>query len=382
MNKGVSQRAAGLSNSMTSKTTKTALGLMSGTSLDGIDAALIETDGRDSVRAGPATTVAYEAGFRRRLRALLSGEGEADEIERELTLLHAEAVHRLLDVAGLAAVGVDVVGFHGQTILHDPARRRTWQIGDGDLLARETGIPVVDDFRSADVAAGGQGAPLAPLYHAALSAGLDRPLAVLNLGGVGNVTWIGEGEGNLLAFDTGPANALLDDWVTRKTGASHDADGGLAKKGKVAREVLTALLDHPYFDAPPPKSLDRNAFDPAPVAGLTPEDGAATLLAFTVEAVARALAWLPAPPRHWLVTGGGRRNPVLMRALAERLETPVERVETVSWDGDALEAQAFAYLAVRSLEGWPLSLPGTTGVAEPVTGGRYHAASREGRQPA
>jgi anhydro-N-acetylmuramic acid kinase len=366
---------------MTATNTKTALGLMSGTSLDGVDAALIETDGLSFVRPGLATTISYPGDFRERLRKLLDGEGKVASIERELTLLHAEAVRQLLDYASISAEQVDVIGFHGQTLLHDPEHRRTWQIGDGGLLAKATRIPVVNDFRSADVAAGGQGAPLAPLYHAALSAEFARPLAVLNLGGVGNVTWIGEGEGKILAFDTGPANALLDDWVARKTGASHDTDGGLAKMGKIDPAALETLLDHPYFAAPPPKSLDRNAFDPDPVAGLTPEDGAATLLAFTVEAVARALAWLPAPPQRWLVTGGGRRNPVLMQALAERLDAPVEAVEAVGWDGDALEAQAFGYLAVRSLAGLALSLPGTTGVPEPITGGRLHPAARD-RQPA
>lgn len=367
---------------MTSPQPRLALGLMSGTSLDGVDAALVETDGLAYVEPGLATTIAYESDFRARLRALLNGEGKVAQIERELTLLHAEAVRQLLDFAGVEREEVAVIGFHGQTILHDPERRRTWQIGDGGLLARATRIPVVNDFRSADVAAGGQGAPLAPLYHAALSSGLERPLAVLNLGGVGNVTWIGEGEQNLLAFDTGPANALIDDWVGRKLGLSHDSGGELAKMGRVAQEKLATLLDHPYFDQPPPKSLDRNAFDPAPVAGLSVENGAATLAAFTVECVGKALAWLPAPPKRWLVTGGGRHNPVLMAALAERLGVPVEPVEAVGWDGDAMEAQAFAYLAVRALEGWPLSLPGTTGVPAPTAGGRYHPTARRSATPA
>lgn len=367
---------------MTSFQKRLALGLMSGTSLDGIDAALVKTDGAALVEPGLATTVAYESDFRARLRALLNGEGKVAGIEREITLLHAEAVRRLLDFAGVKREEVDVIGFHGQTVLHDPEHRRTWQIGDGGLLARATRIPVVNDFRSADVAAGGQGAPLAPLYHAALAGGLERPLAVLNLGGVGNVTWIGEGAGNLLAFDTGPANALIDDWVGRKLGLSHDSGGELARMGKVDRKALDALLDHPYFAAPPPKSLDRNAFDPAPVAGLTVEDGAATLAAFTVECVGKALALLPAAPRRWLVTGGGRHNPVLMAALAERLGVAVDPVESVGWDGDAMEAQAFAYLAVRSLEGLPLSLPGTTGVPEATVGGQFHPAARRSAAPA
>lgn len=348
------------------------LGLMSGTSLDGIDAALLATDGAQQVNPVAFHSVAYDPGFRERLRALLGGRQPVAEVERELTHCHAEAVGALLALAGVAAAEVTAVGFHGQTILHEPDARRTWQIGDGALLARSTGIPVVCDFRSADVAAGGQGAPLAPLYHAARLGPLPRPAAVLNLGGVGNVTWIGEEADALLAFDTGPGNALLDDWARRRAGQSCDLDGALAAAGDVDRQALASLLDHPYFAAKPPKSLDRDAFDPAPVEGLSSEDGAATLAAFTVESVARALEHFPAAPRRWLVTGGGRRNPVLMGRLAARLGAPVEPVEALGWNGDALEAEAFAYLAARSLAGLPLSLPGTTGVPNPTTGGCFH----------
>lgn len=348
---------------------------MSGTSLDGIDAALIRSDGRLQVETGASLTVPYEAEFRARLRGVLGGRGAVAEVARELTRRHAAAVRALLAAAGLAAEEMAVVGFHGHTILHEPAAGRTWQIGDAALLAAETGIDVVSDFRSSDMAAGGQGAPLAPLYHAARAAGLDKPLAVLNLGGVGNLTWLGAGmEGDILAFDTGPGNALIDDWAERHTGKSRDEDGALARAGRVDRRALTALLSHPYFKKAPPKSLDRDDFDPAPVAGLSPADGAATLTAFTAAAVAAALGHLPAPPKRWLVTGGGRHNPALMAALAERLTVPVEPVEAVGWDGDALEAQAFAYLALRSLEGLPLSLPGTTGAREAVTGGVLHRA--------
>jgi anhydro-N-acetylmuramic acid kinase len=261
-------------------------------------------------------------------------------------------------------------------VLHEPENGRTWQIGDGALLARLTGIDTVSDFRSADVAAGGQGAPFVPLYHQALAAALaERPLAVLNLGGVGNVTWVGAGAEELMAFDTGPGNALLDDWALRHTGRPVDADGRLARSGRVDRAALDALLLHPYFDRPAPKSLDRDAFASTPVHGLAPEDGAATLVAFTAAAVARARDILPAPPRRWLVTGGGRRNPAIMAALAEALARPVEAVESVGWEGDVLEAQAFAYLAVRSLAGLPLSLPSTTGVARPMPGGRLDRAA-------
>ncbi|MDF2095988.1 anhydro-N-acetylmuramic acid kinase [Aquibaculum arenosum] len=348
------------------------LGLMSGTSLDGIDAALLETDGAQQVNPGASHSVPYDPAFRERLRALLGGRQPVAEVEQELTHRHAEAVGGLLALAGIAAAEVTALGFHGQTILHEPDERRTWQIGDGELLARLTGIPVVCDFRSADVAAGGQGAPLAPLYHAARLGPLPRPAAVLNLGGVGNVTWIGEEAEALLAFDTGPGNALLDDWARRRAGQPCDLDGALAAAGRVDRQALASLLNHPYFDTRPPKSLDRDAFDPTPVEKLSSEDGAATLAAFTVESVVRALDHFPAPPRRWLVTGGGRRNPVLMRWLAERLGAAVEPVEALGWNGDALEAEAFAYLAARSLAGLPLSLPGTTGVPSPTTGGRIY----------
>lgn len=346
------------------------LGLMSGTSLDGIDAVLVETDGRDEPRPGLFHSVAYDSGFRERLRGLLGGRGEVAAVEQELTWRHAEAVSTLLALAGLQASSVHALGFHGQTILHAPDAGRTWQIGDGALLAELTGIPVVCDFRSADVAAGGQGAPLAPLYHAARARSLPRPLAVLNLGGVGNVTWIGREEDELLAFDTGPGNALLDDWARRHAGLPCDLDGALAAAGRVEEAVLHDLLAHPHFEAAPPKSLDRDAFDPSPVDALGVEDGAATLAAFTVEAVQRALVHFPEPPLRWLVTGGGRHNPVLMQRLAARLEIPVQPVEAVGWNGDALEAEAFAYLAARSLAGLPLSLPATTGVPRPLTGGR------------
>lgn len=353
------------------------LGLMSGTSLDGIDAALVETDGRDEPRPLNFHSVPYDAGFRERLRAVLGGQGKVEAVEQELTYRHADAVTALLAAAGVEAREVQAVGFHGQTILHAPEARRTWQIGDGAQLAELTGVPVICDFRSADVAAGGQGAPLAPLYHAARAGSLPRPLAVLNLGGVGNVTWIGAGEEELVAFDTGPGNALLDDWARRHAGRPCDFDGALAAAGRVDQATLQELLRHPYFDAPPPKSLDRDAFDPAPADVLSAEDGAATLAAFTVEAVQRALMHLPDPPLRWLVTGGGRHNPVLMQQLAARLETAVQPVEAVGWNGDALEAEAFAYLAARSLVGLPLSLPGTTGVPRPMTGGRlFNPASR------
>jgi anhydro-N-acetylmuramic acid kinase len=352
------------------------IGLMSGTSMDGIDAAVVRTDGRDAVTLGAALTVPYTADFRGRLRDVLGGGGAIAAVERELTLLHADAVRALLAEAGLEPAEVGLIGFHGHTVLHEPERRRTWQIGDGGLLARELGIDVVADFRSHDVEAGGQGAPLAPLYHAALAAGLETPLAVLNLGGVGNVTWIGPGRETVIAFDTGPGNALLDDWVEARGHGPCDRDGRIAAAGRIDRVVLEALLAHPYFDRSAPKSLDRDAFDVTVLGDIGLEDGAATLAAFTVETVTRAAAHLPVPPLRWLVTGGGRRNPLLMTRLAERLGTAVDPVEAVDWNGDMLEAQAFAWLARRSVAGLPLSLPTTTGVPQPMTGGVLHRGGK------
>jgi len=362
---------------MTTSELTTAVGLMSGTSMDGIDAAVIRTDGELVVETGPALTIPYDDRFRARLRSVLGERGDVAGVEAELTDRHAEAVRRLLAEAGLAPADVGLVGFHGHTIRHEPDKGVTRQIGDGARLAAALGIAVVDRLRYADVDAGGEGAPLAPAYHRALAGGLERPLAVLNLGGVGNVTWIGAGGDDLLAFDTGPGNAPLDDWARRTTGAAFDVDGRLAASGRVDPARLDRLLGHGYFGRRPPKSLDRDEFAAvaeAATAGLDPADGAALLVAFTVATIERSLAWLPQPPRRWIVCGGGRRNPVLMAGLRDRLRVPVDDADALGWDGDALEAQAFAYLAVRSRLGLPISFPGTTRVPRPLTGGRYNPA--------
>jgi anhydro-N-acetylmuramic acid kinase len=355
-----------------------ALGMMSGTSLDGIDAAILRTDGHRAGAFGPWRSAPYGADMHAALRASLGGASDLDRVARDITQAHVDIVHSILEDEGLTSSNIDVIGFHGQTILHRPAERLTVQIGDGADLAARTGIDVVCDFRSADVAAGGQGAPLAPLYHAALAADLPRPLAVLNIGGIANVTYLGA-DGPPSAFDTGPGNCLLDDWVAARSGLLMDRDGALALTGQIAEGVLAALMTHPYFDIPPPKSLDRGDFSLAPLAGLSAADGAATLAAFTARAVARAAATFPRPPGRWLVGGGGRRNPALMAALHTALAVPVDAVEAVGWRGDALEAEAFAFLAVRALKRLPLSLPSTTGVARPTTGGVLHSATRRPR---
>lgn len=359
--------------------TLTAIGLMSGTSMDGIDIAIIESDGNGVSKRGAFATYPYAASLRKQLLDIIGHKPDESDgiaaIARDVTDAHAEAVEDFLGRAGIERASVDLVGFHGQTVFHDPDNGITCQLGDGARLSKSLGIDVVSDFRSADVAAGGQGAPFAPLYHAALAASIEPPLGILNLGGVGNLTWI-SADGGIIAFDTGPANALVDDWMLRHTGAAMDEDGKSARQGTVNDAALAALLDNPYFAAAYPKSLDRDHFDASPVEALSLEDGAATLIAFSAEAVGLAQAMLPSPPTRWVVTGGGRHNPVMMAALRRILDCPVEPVEAVGWSGDAIEAQAFAYLAVRSVYGLPLSLPSTTGVSEPMTGGVVHRIKR------
>jgi anhydro-N-acetylmuramic acid kinase len=356
------------------------LGMMSGTSLDGVDAALVETDGERIGACGRVLTLPVPPRLRATLRAIMDeAAGLAPDdpavraAEAALTSLHAEAVRALLARDGVAARDVAAIGFHGQTVLHRPEARRTWQIGDGPGLAAATGIAVVHDFRSADVAAGGQGAPFVPLFHAALLAGSPRPVAALNLGGVANLTWLGEG-GEIIAFDTGPANAMLDDWALTHTGRPIDEGGALAASGRVDAAVLARLMAHGYFAAPPPKSLDRLDFHRAARAAgldaLGPADGAATLVAFTAGAVAAAVQHLPAAPTGWIACGGGRHNPALMAALRAALGVAVTSAEDAGWDGDGIEAQAFGFLAARSIRGLPLSLPETTGVPHPMPGGR------------
>jgi anhydro-N-acetylmuramic acid kinase len=376
--------------------TMRALGLMSGTSMDGIDVALIETDGENRVERLGCSTVPYDARFRADLAAALADAAHLTDrsarpgclarVEAELTDRHADAVVQFMEARGLQPSAVAVVGFHGQTVLHrvelvkpfgiaqlipgEVARTLTVQLGDGPRLAARIGIDVVYDLRAADAAAGGQGAPLAPVYHRALAARLpERPVVVVNVGGVANVTWIGR-DGTLIAFDTGPGNALIDDWMLQHTGHAVDADGSTAARGRVDEDALTALLTHPYFGLVPPKSLDRNAFSADPVRHLSLQDGAATLGAFTAASIARAREHFPEAPNLWVICGGGRRNRTLMAMIAGRVDGAVAPAEAAGFDGDAVEAEAWAYMAVRSLQGWSITFPGTTGVPQPMTGGK------------
>jgi anhydro-N-acetylmuramic acid kinase len=321
-----------------------------------------------------------------RLRAVVASPSEVrgpqHQLERDVTDAHVAAVEAFLDRFSLAREKVALIGLHGQTILHRPREGLTRQLCDGARAAAALGVDVVSDFRSADIKAGGEGAPFAPVYHRAMAAGLERPLMILNWGGVGNVTYLGV-EGELIAFDTGPANALIDDFLASRRGLAFDENGALGQSGRVDPAALAILMGDPYFSRPAPKSLDRNHFSAlaACVEGLSDADGAATLSAFTVEATAGALRHVPQAPARWLVGGGGRRNPNLMRRLRERLRVSVEPVEAIGFDGDSIEAQCFAYLALRSQRGLPLSFPTTTGVPRPMTGGSFWPAPEMKRAP-
>jgi anhydro-N-acetylmuramic acid kinase len=360
-----------------------AIGLMSGTSLDGIDVAVIETDGERVTRFGPSATSFYGAEDKNVLRrALEEGRSLRDRAvrpgvlgpaERMVTALHASAVETFFAVNKIDRSTIDIVGFHGQTVLHRPQAGLTVQIGDGRALADRLGLPVAYDFREADVAAGGQGAPLVPVFHRAIAATIDRPrpLVVLNLGGVANITFLSD-HADPLACDTGPGNALIDDFMRSRTGHAYDDNGDAAAQGKVDREFVARVLAHPFFAAPMPKSLDRNAFAFANL-GLgefSLADGAATLAALTAAAVARIVPHLPQPPASVIVAGGGAKNRTLMGMLAMQLAPAmVETATAAGWSADALEAQAFAYLAVRCRRGLPITFPGTTGAPRAMTGG-------------
>jgi anhydro-N-acetylmuramic acid kinase len=355
---------------------------MSGTSLDGVDVALIETDGERIVAFGPTGYRPYSDAEQALLRqALQQGAGLTDrgarpgvlaQAEAFVTAVHAATVEDFLSIERIDKSGIAAVGFRGQTVLHKPAARLTVQLGDGAALARRLDMTVVHDFRAADVAAGGQGAPLVPVFHQALVRDLARPhpIGVLNVGGVANVTFVDGGDP--IACDTGPGNALIDDFMRARTGAPLDRDGDQAAKGRVDEAFVARVLENPFFGQPCPKSLDRNAFAFANIGlpDFSVADGAATLSALTAASVARVLPHLPAAPRAWIVAGGGARNPTLMRMLAERLRpATVETADAIGWSSQAIEAQAFAYLAVRTLNGLPITFSATTGVSKPLEGG-------------
>lgn len=358
-----------------------ALGLMSGTSLDGVDLALLHTDGRAYASSGGGMSVPYPEGLRNELRACLGARSFSAPgirpVSQALTRFHADVIQRFLAQERMEPDAIDLIGFHGQTLSHEPETGHTLQIGHPQTLADLTAKPVIFDFRRRDVQSGGQGAPFLPVYHACRirAADLPRPCAVVNIGGVANVTWIGDSPEDIIAFDTGPGNALLDDLIAEHTALSCDIDGKIAAEGRVDVNILHELMNHPFFGQKPPKSLDRNAWQPD-IGRLSLSDAAATLTAFTAESIAAARHHFPAPARAWYVSGGGRHNPVLMQELNARLDGQALNIDTAlgtaDTTGDLLEAEGFAYLAVRSLLELPLSFPGTTGVPQPMTGGQLY----------
>lgn len=372
----------------------TAIGLMSGTALDGVDVAILRTDGERTIEHGPALHIPYDRDLkviiRRAVKAALEGRDGAADIGKaagEVTAAHIAAVENLLEKTGTKRGEIDVIGFHGQTILHRPAHSageigRTWQIGDGAALARETKIDVVSNFRSADIAAGGEGAPLTPVYFWTLAnasrvaLGCGGPVGVIDLGGVANITYVAPGAlpVDLVAFDCGPGNGLLDQWVELKAGAPMDEGGALARQGRVHTDILRMMLLNPYMRRRPPKSLGRYDFKLDPVLNLPLADGAATLTAFTAACVRASEKFLPSAPEKWVLTGGGRRNPAMVEALQKALSAPAIAAEDAGWRGGDLEAESFAFLAVRSLRKLPLSYPRTTRVPRPTLGGIFHRA--------
>jgi anhydro-N-acetylmuramic acid kinase len=355
--------------------------------MDGIDVAMMKTDGENAIQVGPSISVPYEAAFRQRIEGALETAkaivdrrdrpGGLDELEAEISRRHAAAVKAFLQSAAGQWSRPDVIGFHGQTVLHRPAAGVTMQLGDGALLARETGIPVVYDMRANDMAHGGQGAPLVPAYHAALARSLPEPFAgkfpivFVNVGGISNITYV-PADGAPTAFDTGPGNTLIDQWVSREGGVPYDAGGTIASEGGVVKAVVERYLENPFFGKAGPKSLDRNDFTLDLARGLELSDGARTLAAVSAGAILKSAEHMPQKPKLWIVCGGGRKNPHIvgdLRAGAERAGAKVVVAEDAALDGDATEAEAWAYLAVRSLNGLPLTFPTTTGCREPVTGG-------------
>lgn len=363
---------------------KTAIGLMSGTSMDGIDVALLRTNGERIVERGPFLGIAYDHAFRNRLKRALEEAkpirdrrerpGDLASVERELTLRHAAAVREFLDANHISAENVDVIGFHGQTVLHRPDQGLTVQLGDGNLLARETRVPVVYDMRANDMEHGGQGAPLVPAYHAALAAGIDRSeetVCFVNIGGISNLTAISP-SGDIRAYDSGPGNTLIDQWVEAEAGIPYDQGGRIASEGRVLQDLARRYLDHPFFTAATRRSLDRNDFAPPQRGETDLSDGARTLAHVAAASIILSSGHLEPFPGLFVICGGGRLNAVIMQdlnALAAAKGARVISAEEAGFDGDAMEAEAWAYLAVRSLKGLPLTFPGTTGVNRPVTGG-------------
>ncbi len=347
--------------------------------MDGIDVALIRTDGENIIEHGPNATYEFDAATREKLTTTMAEAtaivnrddrpGNLAQAENDITDAHIKAAESFLKEKSLSDSDIDIIGFHGQTVLHRPQDRLTVQLGDGQRLANELSIPVVYDLRAADIAAGGQGAPLVPVYHRALASNFStRPVAFVNIGGISNITYVGQSE-QLLAFDCGPGNAMLDDWTLQHTGNRFDVNGKLSRSGELSQTVLHDYLINSFFNHPVPKSLDRGDFTLDLVQGLDAKDGARTLTEVTAKSIANAANWFSLPPQDWIICGGGRRNKFLMQRIAANVQGIVTPAEAHHLNGDAIEAEAFAYLAVRSMKGLPITFPTTTGVKKAMTGG-------------
>lgn len=364
---------------------KRAIGLMSGTSMDGVDIALVDTDGESRIERGPSASMPYSDGFRARLKAALGDAraiterqqrpGILEQLERDLTLLHAVALHDFLYQNGLKPQEIDVVGFHGQTVLHRPQASLTVQLGDGELLASETGIPIVYDMRAEDMRNGGEGAPLIPAYHASLaqslSSNLKLPAVFVNIGGISNLTYVGS-DGSLVAYDSGPGNMLIDQWIELNGRGSFDAGGDIATSGEINREIADRYLDNPFFKANCRSSLDRSDFPPLQAGELSLADGARTLAYVSAASIMHSAKHLPSAPQTYIISGGGRLNKSIMRelaALATAQGATVMDADELGLNGDSMEAEAWGFLAVRSQKGLPLTYPTTTGCTRPVSGG-------------
>ena len=356
---------------LSQKNIYTSIGLMSGTSLDGVDSAIIQTDGDMHIKFIQSGYMPYNQAFKDHLYKACRQDMPLYELlslEEELTGLHAKAVKHVLKEAGLKADDVDIIGFHGQTIRHLPEEGITHQLGNGPLLKEQTGIRVAYDFRKADMAAGGEGAPLVPVFHQALFANHKKPVGVVNIGGVSNITRLGE-NGQMSASDCGPGMGLLDRWVQSQTGQAYDDAGALAQQGTIDMAVVERAFDSiPFFKSPPPKSADRYDFDNVDVSHLSVEDGAATLCALTAHSIIETAKAMPQEPKELWLTGGGAKNQLVLDLLAQHFDK-VKPVEDANMRGESMEAEAFAYLAVRCLKGWPATWPETTGCAHPVCGG-------------
>lgn len=361
----------------------TALGLMSGTSMDGVDAALVVTDGIDVFKFGKYLNRPYDLEMRNDLKSITGKNAQQDEqkvaeIEQKLTMFHVNVVQEIMELSGLSASDIDIIGFHGQTIYHSAEEHICTQIGNGDLLAKETGIDVINRFRNTDIANGGNGAPIMPSFYQSLARDVEKPFGIINIGGISTITWLGE-NGELVAYDAGPGNALIDDWVMKKHGMNMDFEGNLAAVGTPDEKIIAAILRRPWFQKAPPKTADRNQFSKRfmeNLDGLNVYDGAATLTCFTAVSIAEACKFLPRQPKRWVVCGGGAHNPTMMRFLKQRLESPVISSSELGWNGDYIEAQGLGYLAARSLFNLPISFPTTTGVEQPICGGMLHKAKK------